>query len=159
MAEKGHRRSDAHHGLAHKGEDGEESHGLGVEMQHVDLVMFKHRVEEGGERGNQAGPKGIDEDWDLGGCPVNASTRHRPATVFPHSLKLVASMGRTLPMASSLSTSDRPTAGSAAGGALTKDRGFFPLSACVGTMARGRAELRLDWKEEQSPGGCRGIGG
>ena len=74
------------------------------------------------------------------------------ATVSPHSLKLDANMGRTLPMASSLSTRDRPTAGLAAGGALAEDRGFFPLSACVGAMAMGRAELRSDWKEEQSLG-------
>ena len=51
MTEKGHGRGNAHHGLTHEGEDGEESHRLGVEMGKVDLVMFKHRVEEGGERG------------------------------------------------------------------------------------------------------------
>ena len=59
------------------------------------------------------------------------------ATVSPHSLKLDVSMGHTFPMASLLSTPNRPTAGSAAGGALAKDRGFFPLSACVGAMAMG----------------------
>ena len=72
------------------------------------------------------------------------------ATVFPHSLKLVVSMGRTLPMASSLSTSDRPTAGSTAKGALVEYRGFLPLSACFGAMAMEWAELRSDWNEEQS---------
>ena len=51
MAEEGHGRSDAHHGFAHEGEDGEKSHRLGVEMQHVDLIMLEHRVEEGGEGG------------------------------------------------------------------------------------------------------------
>ena len=83
MAEKSHRGSDAHHGLAHKGEDGKESHGLGVKMQHMDLVVFKHCVEEGGERGNQARPKGVDEDWDLGDRPSDASARADQATVFP----------------------------------------------------------------------------
>ena len=48
-----------------------------IKVQHVDLIMRKHIVEEGGERRDQAGPKGIDEDWDLGGCPVNASARRR----------------------------------------------------------------------------------
>ena len=81
--EKGHRRSDAHHGFTHKGEDGEEGHGLGVEMQHKDLVMFEYRVEEGGERGNQACLKGINEDWDLGGRPSNASARRRPSHRLP----------------------------------------------------------------------------
>ena len=83
------------------------------------------------------------------------SMREREAgqsTVSPHPLKLDASMGHTLPMASSLSITDRPTAGSTAGGALAEDRGFFPLSACIGAMAMGQTELRSDWKEEQSLG-------
>ena len=104
-------------------------------MQHMDLVVFKHRVEEGGERRDQAGPKGINEDWDLDGSRSMRARDAGQATVFPHSLKLEASMGRTLPMASSLSTSDLPTTGSTAGGALAEDRGFFPLSACFGAMA------------------------
>ena len=37
-----------------------------------------------------------------------------------------------------------------AGGALAEDRGFFPLSACFGAMTMEWAELRSDWKEEQS---------
>ena len=73
------------------------------------------------------------------GTPVAArAMRARDAgqdTIFPHSLKLVVSMGRTLPMASSLSTGDRPTVGSTARGTLVEDRGFFPLSACFGSMA------------------------
>ena len=40
VTEEGHRRSDAHHGFAHEGEDSKESHRLGVKMQHVDLVML-----------------------------------------------------------------------------------------------------------------------
>ena len=49
-------------------------------MQHVDLVMLKHRIEEGGEGRNQASPEGIYEDWDLGGRLSRASARRRPAT-------------------------------------------------------------------------------
>ena len=143
---------------SHEGEDGEESHGLGVEMQHMDLVMFEHRVEEGRERGNQARPKGINEDWDLGDHPSNASARRKRSHRLPHSLKLVASMGRTLSMASPLSTKDRPTAGSAAGGALGGDNGFFPLSACFGAMAMEQAERESDWRREAEPQGSRGIG-
>src|SRR3954465_3860259 len=79
MAEEGHRRSDAHHGFAHKGEDGEKGHRLGVEMQHVDLIMLEHRVEEGGEGRNQASPEGIYEDWDLSGSPGHASARREPS--------------------------------------------------------------------------------
>ena len=52
VAKKSHGRGNAHHGLTNKGEDSEKSHGLGVKMQHVDLVMFKHCAEEGGERGD-----------------------------------------------------------------------------------------------------------
>ena len=47
---------------------------------------------------------------------------------------------------------------SAAGGALAEDRGFFPLSACVGAIALGQAELRLDWKKEQSLGEAEELG-
>ena len=67
-------------------------------------------------------------------------------------------MGCTLRMASLLSTSDQPTAGSMAGGALAKDIGFFPLSACFGAMAMEWAELRSDWKEEQSLGEAEELG-
>ena len=67
------------------------------------------------------------------------------AAVPPHSLKLVASARRTLSMASSLSTHDRPTAGSTAKGGLAQDRGFFPFSVWFGAMAMERTELRSDW--------------
>ena len=79
MTEKGHGRSNAHHGLANEGEDGEKGHGLGIKVQHMDLIMGKHGVEEGGERRNQASPQGIDEEWNLGGCPVDTSSRRRPS--------------------------------------------------------------------------------
>ena len=49
------------------------------------------------------------------------------ATISPHSLKLEASMGHTLSMASSLSTRDRPSAGAKGEGAVGEDRGFFPF--------------------------------
>ena len=62
------------------------------------------------------------------------------AVIAPHSLKLEASMGRTLSMASSLSTRGRPSAGLKDGGAVGEDRGFFPFSACFGAMAVKRAE-------------------
>ena len=94
MAEEGHTRGYANHGFAHEGEGGEESHRLRVKMQHVDLIMLKHRVEEGGEGRNQASPEGIYEDWDLGGRLSRASARRRPSHRLPHSLKLVASIGR-----------------------------------------------------------------
>ena len=79
VAKKGHGRGNAHHGLTHEGEDGKKGYGLGIKMQHVDLIVFKHCVEEGGERRDQTGPKGVDEERDLGGYPVNASTRRRPS--------------------------------------------------------------------------------
>ena len=52
VVEKGHGRSNANHGLANEGEDGKKGHGLGIKVQHVDLIMGKHCVEEGGERRN-----------------------------------------------------------------------------------------------------------
>ena len=83
MAQEGNGRSNAHRGLANKGEDGEKGNGLGIKMQHVNLVMGKHCVEEGGERGNQARPQGIDEEPNLSGCPINGgpgrSPSHRPS--------------------------------------------------------------------------------
>ena len=68
------------------------------------------------------------------------------AGVSPHSLKLEASMGRTLPMASSLSTRGRPSIVSKDGGAVGEDKGFFPFPACFGAMAVKRAERKLDWE-------------
>ena len=66
------------------------------------------------------------------------------AGVSPHSLKLEASMGLTLSMASSLSTRGRPSAGSKDGGAVGEERGFFPFLACFGATAVKRAEHRSD---------------
>ena len=65
MTKEGHQRSDTHHGFAHEGEDSKKSHRLRVKMQHVDLIMLEHRVEEGREGRNQASPEAIYEDWDL----------------------------------------------------------------------------------------------
>ena len=56
MAQESHRRSNAHHGLVDKGEDGEKGDRLGIKVQHMDLVMGKHGIEEGGEGRNQASP-------------------------------------------------------------------------------------------------------
>ena len=70
------------------------------------------------------------------------------ATVFPHSLKSVASVGRTLPMASWLSTTDCSTAGLKAGGGSAEDWGFFfPFFVRLGAMTTERTELRSDWKK------------
>ena len=62
MAQEGDGRSNSHHGFANKGEDGEKSNGLGIKVHHMDLIMGKHHIEEGGERGNQASPQGVDEE-------------------------------------------------------------------------------------------------
>ena len=71
--------------------------------------------------------------------------------VSPHSLKLEASIGRTLSMASSLSTQDRLSAGSTTGGALGEDKGFFPLSACFDAMAGASGvQVRLERRSRVS---------
>ena len=49
----------------------------------MDLVMGKHGVEEGGERRNQAGPQGVNEELDFGGCPVNRGAGCRPGHRLP----------------------------------------------------------------------------
>ena len=139
MAKQSRGASNAHHGLTHEGGDSKESHGLGVEMQHKDLVMFEYRVEEGEERGIRPAQRASMKIGTAVAARAMRAWDAGQATIFPHSLKLVASMGRTLSMASSLSTKDRPTAGSTAGGALGEHRGFFPLSACSGAMAMERA--------------------
>ena len=64
----------SHHGLANKGEDNEKGNKLGINVQHVNLVMGKHDVEEGGERRDQAGPEGVDDELDLGGCSTDRSS-------------------------------------------------------------------------------------
>ena len=80
------------------------------------------------------------------------------ATVFPHSLKLEASAGQTLPRAYRLSTSDQPTAGSIVGDELVEDIGFFPFSLLVGAMAMVGVELKSDWEQKQEFEGEGGIG-
>ena len=78
MAEECHGGGDVHHGLAHEGEDGEKGHSLRIEMEHVDLIVLEHRVEEGGEGRKQASPEGINEDRDLGNCLSHAAMRCGP---------------------------------------------------------------------------------
>ena len=118
-----------------------------VKVQHMDLIMRKHNIEEGRERRDQAGPKGVDKEGDLSRRPVNASARRRPSHRLSPLIEAGGEHGTHL--AHGLIVEHQR---SAAGGALAEDRGFFPLSACVGAIALGQAELRLDWKKEQSPG-------
>ena len=146
MAKKGHRRGYASHGFAHEGEDGKKSHKLRVEMQHVDLIMLEHHVEEGGIRLAQRASMKIGTSVAAGAVRVRDS------------LKLEASIGRTLSMASSLSTRDRPSTGAKDGGVAGRDRGLFPFSACFGAMAMEQAEHKSDWRRETESRGSRGIG-
>lgn len=67
------------------------------------------------------------------------------ATVFPHSLEFAVSAGRTLSIASWLSTTDRSTAGSKVGGASVEAWGFFfPFPFQLGAMAVGKIESWLN---------------
>ena len=52
VTQESNERRNPHHGLADEGEDSKQSNGLGAKMHHVDLVMGKHRIEEGGKGGN-----------------------------------------------------------------------------------------------------------
>ena len=90
--------------------------------------------------------------------PCGCETRAKP-TSPPHSLKLEASIGRTLSMASSLSTRDRSSTDGKDGGATGRGRGPFPFSACFGAMAMKQAERKIDWKGKAGPRGSREIGG
>ena len=78
MAQDGYRGSNSHHGLADKGEDGEKGDRLGIKVQHMDLVMGKNDIEEGGEGRNQASPQGVNEELDLGGRPIDGGSGCRP---------------------------------------------------------------------------------
>ena len=55
---------------------------MGIQVPHMDLIVGEHGVEEGRERRNQASPQGVDEEWNLGGCPLDGGARcgpdHRP---------------------------------------------------------------------------------
>ena len=127
-------------------------------MQHVDLVMLKHRIEEGREGGIKPAQRA---SMKIGTSVAARAMRARDAgqaTVSPHSLKLEASMGRTLSMASSLSTRGRPSAGSKDGGALGEDRGFFPLSARPGVIVTRQAGRRSDWRGGAESRESREIG-
>ena len=135
MAEEGHGRSDAHHGLEQEGEDGKKGHRLGVKMKHVDLIVFQHCVEEGGERGDLASPKSIDEDWDFCGCPANTSAGRWPSLRFSPLIKTGGEHGAHLAHGLIIEHQRLANCGLDCGGALVEDRGFFPLSACFGAMA------------------------
>ena len=62
-----------------KGEDGKKGNGLGIKMHHMDLIMGKHCIEEGGERGNQASPQGVGKESNLHDDPVKGGMGHRPS--------------------------------------------------------------------------------
>ena len=133
MAQKGSRRRNTHHGLANKGENGQESNGFGTQVHHVDLIMGEYNIEEirkGGTRpthrasaryGTSLAVLSMDK-WDAG-----------HAIILPNSLKMVARAKLTLP---------KPSAGVADGGGQGGDTGFFPLPFFVGAMAMGRGEAR-----------------
>ena len=87
-------------------------------------------------------------NWTLVAVLPTEARDEGQAIVPPHSLKLVASAGRALSMASWFSTRDRPTAGSTAGGGQAEDRGFFPFFVRFGAMAVERIELGSDWKRK-----------
>ena len=82
-------------------------------------------------------------DGDLGGLPVNFGVRSRPSHRRPHSLKSAASAGRTLPIASWLSTTDRSMAGSSTDIARAEVRESFPFFFRLGAMAAGGVGVRL----------------
>ena len=105
----------------------------------MNLVIGKHGVEECGERGTRPAHMASMKNCTSVVVPLTEARDAGQATVPPHSLKLVASTGQILSMASWLSTHDRPTAGSTAGGGQAEDRGFFPFSLIVGAMAMGGA--------------------
>ena len=67
MAQEGNGRSNAHHGFTKKGEDSKKGNELRIKMHHMDLIVGKHNIEEGGERGNQTSPQGVDEESNLRG--------------------------------------------------------------------------------------------
>ena len=77
MAQKGHGRGNAHQALVDKGEHGEKGNRLGIKVRHMDLVMRKHGIEEGGEWRNQASPQSIDEERDLSGRPIDGGSGRR----------------------------------------------------------------------------------
>ena len=115
----------------------------------MNLVMGKHDIEEGGERGIRPAHRASTKNWTSVAALSTEAQDAGQAAVLPHSLKLVASARRTLSMASSLSTRDRPMAGSTAKGGLAEDRGFFPFSIRFGAMAMERTELRSDGEEAE----------
>ena len=82
-------------------------------------------------------------DGDLGGRHVNFSAGSGPSHHRPHSLKSVASVGRSFPIASWLSTIDRSTAGSRTyvAGAEVRDS-FFAFFFRLGAMEAGGVGVR-----------------
>ena len=117
--------------------------GLGIEVRGDDLVMREHRIEEVGEGRNQACPEGVKMEGDLGSRPINFGARSGPGHRRPHSLESVASAGRTLSIASWLSTTDRSTVGSKTGGVGAEVRdSFFPFFFRLGSMAAGIVGVR-----------------
>ena len=122
---------------------------MGIKMQHVNLVMGKHCIEEGRERGIRLAHKVSTKNRTSVTVLSMEAWNTGQAIISPHSLKLEESAWQTLPRASRLSTNDRPTAGLIAGDELDKGRGFFPFSLLVGAMAMERAVIKSDWKRKQ----------
>ena len=51
---------------------------MGIKVQHVDLIMGKHGIEEIRKGGNQTRPQGIGKEPDLREDPVKGGMGRRP---------------------------------------------------------------------------------
>ena len=144
VAQQGNRRRDAHHGFADEGEDRKEGDGFRTQMQHVDLIVGEHDIEEIRKGGNQTCPQGISEIWDLGNYPADGEVGRGPGRRSP---TFIEDGGQSQADLTQTLGGGRQWRGR--GG----DTGFFPLPFFVGAMAIGKGggeDSRSNYK--QKPG-------
>ena len=132
-----------------KGEDGKKGNGLGIKMHHMDLIMGKHCIEEGRERGNQASPQGVDKESNLSDGPVNGGVGCRPN----HRVSTLVEAGgeRRADLAHGLQIEhQRPADGGLdCGRRAGRGHELLPFLLTIWRHGNGGAELNSDWEREQ----------
>lgn len=150
MAQKGNGRRNPHHGLADKGEDSKQSNGLGAKMHHVDLVMGKHRIEEGVKWGNQACLQGVGEELVLRDDPVEGGVRRGPDRRLPALIEVGGKRGADLLQGLQVEYERFVDGGSSRRGRAGRRRRFLPLILFRRRHGNGTGEeLEMDWRRKQ----------
>ena len=122
----------------------------GAKMHHVDLVMGKHRIEEGGKGGNQASPQGIGEESDLRDDPVEGGVGRGPDRHLPALIKVGGKRGADLLQGLQVEYEKFADSGSSCRGRAGRGSRFLPLILFRWRHGNGKGEeLEVDWRRKQ----------